>query len=120
MKIEEIIVGLIFLGVIVYLGVVFFVEFTKTLWAISPISSIGFVISVIIAILKGHMRLDKWVGNLRILLFIFVGAVFSHEATSLIPNVLQNMIVGDLLGAFIIGLVVVLIWFKGNEIKGWE
>lgn len=120
MEIINVIVGLIIIVVIAYVGIVLFSEMVKTLWQISPITSIGFIISVIIAILKGHIAFGKLEGNIRILVFIFGGTVLSYAATSLIPNMLNIVLAGDFISAIIIGLVILVVWFKGQEIKGRE
>jgi hypothetical protein len=92
----------------------------KSLWELSPITSIGFVVSIITAILRGHIRFDKLEENLRIMLFIFGGTVISYAATSLIPTLVSSILAGQFIGALITGVVVLLIWFRGQEIKGWE
>jgi len=106
--------------IVLFAGAVIFVELVSSLWNLNPLTSIGFVISVLIAILKGHISISKLENNIRILLFIFVGTIVSYAATSQISTLLNIALAGDLIGAIIIGLVIILLWFKGQEIKGWE
>jgi hypothetical protein len=106
--------------IVLFAGAVIFVELVSSLWNLNPLTSIGFVISVLIAILKGHISISKLENNIRILLFIFVGTIVSYAATSQISTLLNITLAGDLIGAIIIGLVIILLWFKGQEIKGWE
>ena len=120
MDIIKILIGLIVIVLILYVGFQMFISMVKTLWELSPITSIGFVISIIIAILKGHIRLDKFEENLRIMFFIFGGTVISYMATNLIPDLIGFITAGELIGSLIIGVVILMIWFKGQEIKGWE
>lgn len=119
-KLEKIIYGLIILMVVIYVGSILFIEMVKSLWNLSPLTSIGFVISVIIAIANGHMNLGKMEGNLRILGFIFGGSILSYAATSMIPDLWGIVRGGDIIGGLIILLVIVLVWFKGQKIKGQE
>lgn len=116
----RIIYALLIIVIIAYIGLILFVDMVVKLWDLNPITSIGFVVSVVIAILRGHISLDKMEGNLRILVFIFVGTVLSYAATSLIPNLFGIALTGNFVGAVIIGFVILLIWFRGQEIKGWE
>ena len=106
--------------IVLFAGAVIFVELVSSLWNLNPLTSIGFVISVLIAILKGHISISKLENNIRILLFIFVGTIVSYAATSQISTLLNIALAGDLIGAIIIGLVIILLWFKGQEIKDWE
>ncbi len=106
---------------LLYAGLNFFWEMTKTLWTnLSPITAIGFVISVVVAIAKGHIHPSKMEGNLRILLFIFGGSAIAHAATSLLPDLLRVLFLGDIASVITIGFVIAAIWFKGQEIKGWS
>ena len=116
----RLLITLLIIGVIGYVGIVFFIEMVKTLWNLSPLTSIGFVVSVAVAIVKGHISIDKMDGNLRILLFIFVGTVISYAAISLISNMIGVALAGSFASAAIILLVILALWFKGQEIKGWE
>lgn len=119
MKIEKIIGFVITLIVIAYIGIILFIEMVIRLWELNPLTSIGFVISVAIAIWKGHISITKEIieDNLSILLFIFIGTVISYAATSQIPSVLGLVFGGDLIGAVIMGIVIFAIWFRGQEIK---
>ncbi len=113
----KLIIKIIILAIVIYCGVILFQAMVTSLWAISPITSVGFVISVIVAFLKGVFSFDKLENNLVILGFIFVGTVLSYAATSLIPTGLKSLYAGDFVGAAIIIAVILVIWFKGQEIK---
>jgi uncharacterized membrane protein len=117
LNIINVIIGLLILGLVLYAGAQMFIAMVETLWTMSPITAIGFVISVIVAIIKGHIRWDKLVDNLRILLFIFVGTAISYAATSLLPSLINSVSAGQFIGALITGAVIVIIWFRGQEIK---
>lgn len=119
-RIEEIIAFIIILIVIVYVGIQFFIAFVTALWQLSPLTSIGFVISVIVAIWSGHISIDKLEDNLKILLFIFAGTVISYAATSMIPTLLNVAFGGELLAAVIMGLIILVIWLRGQEIKNFS
>lgn len=116
-RIERLIASIIIFIIVIYVGIQFFIAFVTTLWQLSPITSIGFVVSVIIAIYKGHISVEKLEDNLSILLFIFVGSVVSYAATSLIPYLLNVAFGGDLISAIVMGAVILLIWLRGQEIK---
>jgi hypothetical protein len=120
MNYEKILIEVLIAILVLYVGYEMFIAMVKSLWGLSPIASIGFVLSIAIAILKGHIRFDKLEDNLRIMLFIFGGTVISYAATSMIPSLVGFAIAGQLMGALITGIVILLIWFKGQEIKGWE
>lgn len=88
-----------------------------SLWTISPLTCIGFVASVAIAIWKGRFGIEKGAKNLQILGFIFAGTIISHVATSLLQNLWSNFIAGNLAGAGIMGIVILVLYFKGKEIQ---
>jgi len=88
-----------------------------SLWTISPLTCIGFVASVAIAIWNGRIRIEKGVKNLQILGFIFVGTTISQVATSQLQNLWHNFIAGNLVGAGIIGIVILVLYLKGREIQ---
>jgi len=117
MDIIDVIRYAIILIIVVYLGIVIFIDLVKTLWQLSPLTSIGFVISVFIAIWKGHISIEKLEDNISILLLIFVGTVISYVASSMIPNMLNVAFGGDLISAAIMGVVILIIWLRGREIK---
>ena len=119
-SIEKMITSIIVIIVVVYIGMQFFIAFVTALWQLSPLTSIGFVISVIVAIYKGHISIDKMEDNLSILLFIFVGTIVSYAATSMIPTLLNVAFGGELLAAVIMGLIILLIWLRGQEIKNFS
>ena len=114
---SRIVISLI-IGVIVFY-VIFLVlkEMIITLWTISPLTCIGFVVSIIIAVWKGRIRWEKGRKNLQIIGFIFVGTIISHTATSYIQNEWNDFIAGNLVGAGVMGLVILVLYFKGKEIQ---
>jgi hypothetical protein len=120
MNYEKLLIKILIAILVVYVGYEMFIAMVKSLWELSPITSIGFVLSIIIATLKGHIRFDKLEENLRIMLFIFGGTIVSYAATSMIPNLVSSVLAGQFIGALITGVVILLIWFKGREVKGWE
>lgn len=91
-----------------------------TLWTISPLTCIGFVASIAIAIWKGRITWKKGIKNLQIVILIFVGTVISHGATSYIQNVWSNFIAGNLVGASIMGVVILVLYFKGRKIQNTD
>lgn len=119
-RIEEIIASIIIIIVVVYVGFQVFIAMVTTLWQLSPLTSIGFVISVVVAIWTGHMSIDKFEDNLNILVFIFAGTAVSYAATSMIPTLLNVAFAGELLAAVIMGLIILMLWLRGQEIKNFS
>jgi hypothetical protein len=118
MKIINILVSLLIAGIILYVGSIIFIQMVKYLWELNPLTSIGFIISVVVAIIKGSISFEKLEDNLGILCLIFGGTILSYLATSQIHNLISIALAGDLVGAFVMGIVILLIWFKGQEMKG--
>ncbi len=83
----------------------------------NPLTGIGFIASVIIALFTGQFTLDKGEENLVTIVYIAVGTVISYAATSQIPTVLKFAFSGQFFGAVIIAIVIILLWFRGQEIK---
>ena len=69
MDIRQTAIGLIIIGVVIYVGAIVLKEMVVTLWNISPLTCVGFVASVIIAFWKGRLGFGKGVKNLQILGF---------------------------------------------------
>lgn len=95
MNIVSLLVTIMIIAVVLYAGTLLFKEMVATLWNLSPLTSIGFIASVGVAIWKGKLRLSRGVDNLRILVFIFGGTVIAYAATTLIPNIKQSLFGGD-------------------------
>ena len=107
----EFFVGLIILGVIIYVGINFFIEFAKAAFGLSPLTGIGFVISVGVAAYKGVLTLET-------MLVIFVGTVISYAAGTLIPQFLNNMFAGHFVAGIVYLFVILYLWAEAREIKG--
>lgn len=117
MDIRQTVIYLIIGAIVLYVAFLVIKEMIITLWTISPLTCIGFVVSIAIAIWKGRIKIEKRINNLQIIGFIFVGTIISHYATSYLQNVWGNFIAGNLVGAGIMGLVVIILYFKGREIQ---
>lgn len=109
-------IGLIIIGVVIYVVAIVLKEMVVTLWNISPLTCVGFIVSIIVAFCKGRFGLDKGVKNLQILGVIFAGTAISHAATSQLQTVWNNFIAGNLVGAAIMGIVILFLYLKGREI----
>ncbi|MGY5147469.1 MAG: hypothetical protein ACW9W4_05685 [Candidatus Nitrosopumilus sp. bin_7KS] len=117
MDLPKTIVSLIIIGLVIFVGIFVFKEMAVTLWNLSPLTSVGFVASIGIAIWKGRLGLDQGEENIRILGLIFVGTIISYAATSQLPNLWNNVVAGNLVGAAVIAIVILILFFKGQEIK---
>jgi uncharacterized protein (DUF2062 family) len=104
------------IGIGIYVAISVFKEMIVSLWTISPLTCIGFVVSVAIAIWNGRIGRDV-VKSLKILGFIFAGTIISQVATSQLQNLWHNFIAGNLVGAGIIGAVILVLYLKGREIQ---
>lgn len=120
MNIPQTVVSLFIIGIIIYVSVLVFKEMLVSLWTISPLTCVGFVISVAIAIWKGRISIEKGIKNLQILGFIFVGTIISHVATSQLQNLWGNIIVGNLVGASVMVMVILVLYFKGRDIQNTD
>lgn len=117
MDIYKTIVTLFITGIVIYVGFQFLKEMLVTLWTISPLTCIGFVASIIMAIWNGRIRIERGAQNLQILGLIFAGTAISHFATSQLQTAWNNFIAGNLVGAGIMGIVILIIYLKGQEIQ---
>ena len=118
---EEVIkigVGAIVALILIYVGLNLIWSFFITLWDLNPLTGVGFIISIIIAFFTRQFSLDKGEENLITIVFIGVGTVISYAATSQIPTLLKFAFSGQLIGAMIMAVVIVILWFRGQEIKG--
>jgi hypothetical protein len=116
MNIIQALVSLFTIGIVIYVAIFVFKEMLVSLWTISPLTCIGFVASVAMAIWKGRIGIDV-VKSLQILGFIFAGTIISHVATSQLQNLWHNFIAGNLVGAGIMGIVILVLYLKGREIQ---
>jgi hypothetical protein len=117
MDIVKLIGAIIIIVVVLYVGALLFKEMVITLWTLSPLTSIGFIISVIVAILRRKFCLSKGADNIKTLTFIFGGTVISYAATTLIPSLKRSLFSGDWISVIIMGCVIAILWFRGQEIK---
>jgi hypothetical protein len=120
MNITQTLTALFIIGIVIYVVILVVKEMLVSLWTISPLTCIGFVVSVIIAVWKGRFKIEKGMKNLQILGFIFVGTILSHAATSQLQNAWGNFIAGNLVGAGIMGVVIFVLYFKGKEIQNTD
>lgn len=116
----EILIGILF----VYLAIEVFIALAQALWTLSPATSIGFVISVIIAFLKGEISFEGYEKNAGVILTIGIGTILSYAASavtdsalSMLKNVWISAVAGNFVGAIIMLGVIVILWAESEEIK---
>lgn len=103
---------IILLALFVYVGFHFFLVFFQETLRLSVLTGIGFVISVIIAFFNGVL-------SLRTLSLLFVVSIISFIAGSLLPNFVDIFLSGELFSSLLYFVVILIIWVKGQEIKGY-
>jgi|SRR3989344_9524341 len=113
----QLVTYLIILVFAVYTGFLVMTQMTKALWELSIFSAIGFVISVAFGIYKGVFFKNGAI-NLKPLMYLFVGAVISFMAGSLVPTFVDMTFSGQLAIALIYLGVIVKFWFEAQRIKG--
>ena len=94
-----------------YVGVQIFIALVQTAFESSPLTGIGFIVSVCYAVCKGILTLKH-------LSVIFVGTIISFATGSLIPNFINSIFAGQF---FAVLVFIFVIWFlhsKVQEIQG--
>lgn len=122
------VIGIIIILVVAYVFLNLFIAFVKLLWNLNPITSVGFIICIILAFLKGEFGFEKLEDNIGILVTIFGGTIVSYatsyaareltkSAFSLAANAWQAALAGDFIGTLVIIGVMIVILLKAEEIK---
>ena len=110
-KAVEFVVGLLVIGLLVYVGLNLFVAFAAAAFGLSPLTGIGFIVSIVVAFWKENL-------NLRSMTLIFGGAVVSFAAGSLVPGLLGNIFAGQFLAGAVYLVVILWLYAEAQAVRG--
>ncbi len=102
--------------ILVYIFLFLIWQMLSSLWALSPVTSIGFIATLTIAFIKRDFNFD-WAHDFKMLVILFTVTIVSYIAVSIAKNAIGSLFAGNMLAAFIMIIAAVVIWLRGQELK---
>ena len=82
--------------ILVYIFLFLIWQMLSSLWALSPVTSIGFIATLTIAFIKEDFNFD-WAHDFKMLVILFAVTIVSYIAVSIAKNAIGSFFAGNML-----------------------
>jgi len=86
--------------------------FSGLMFSLGYITGVFYLITITLAVFSGVLFRRK-----NISWMIILGTILSYFAGKFVLVTIGNALAGDLVGAFIFGIITLLLWSKGRKLK---